>query len=238
MATLVTRPVRTRTDDIYFPAMSVIMLLVVVIGFAPTYFLRGAVFAKLPSLLVHLHGAAFSSWMILSIIQPFLIASRNVRLHRRLGYAGAILAACMVVLGIMVDTAAVRRGGVPSIFTTPQFILINDLGVTLFGVLVACAVWQRRNGPVHKRLMLIATIGLMPPASTRFGLLVHKPLIGPGVLFALLLSVIVYDIATRRKPYLATVLACLLTAAVFPISKALSYTPFMQQLAVRIQGHS
>ena len=67
--------------------------------------------------------------------------------------------------------------------------------------------------------MLIATIGLMPPASTRFGLLVHKPLIGPGVLFALLLSVIVFDIAVRRKPYAATLVACLLTAAVFPYRK-------------------
>ncbi len=237
MATLVARPVRARVDDVYFTTMSFLMLAIVVIGFAPTYFLKGAVFAPLPSLLVHIHGAAFSSWIILFIVQTALVSTRKIRLHRKLGYAGAVLAACMVVLGVLVDSAAVRRGGVPPIFTTPQFILINDLGVALFGALVGCAVWQRRNGPVHKRLMLIATIGIMPPAITRYAILVHKPLIAPAVLYALLLSVIVFDIATRKKPYAVTVVASLMTAALFPLSKALSLTPFMQHVAVWMQGH-
>ncbi len=240
MATLASRPVlaRKRTDDIYFTAMSLVMLAIVVIGFGPTYFYKGAVLAPLPSPLVHIHGAAFTCWILLFIVQNGLIASRNVRLHRRLGYAGAFLAACMVVLGVMVDTAAIQRGGVPSIFTTPQFILINDLGVALFGSLVAAAVWQRRNGPIHKRLMLIATIGIMPPAITRYATFVaHQPVIAPAVLYALLLSVIVFDLATRRRPYAVTILASLLTIAVFPLSRALSYTPFMQHLAARIQGH-
>jgi len=237
MATLVSRPVRTRTDDINFTTMSVVMLAIVVVGFAPTYFLKGAVFAHLPSLLVHIHGAAFSSWIILFIVQNLLIASRNVRLHRKLGYAGAVLAGCMVVLGVMADTAVIRRGGVTPTFTTPQFILINDLGVALFGALVACAVWQRRNGPIHKRLMLIATIAITPQAINRYAILVHKPLITPVVLYTLLLSVIIFDIATRKRPYAVTIIASLLTAAVFPVANALSLAPFMQRVAVWVQGH-
>jgi hypothetical protein len=240
MATLASRPIAAtrRTDDIYFTTMSVVMLGIVVVGFGPTYFYKGAVLAPLPSPLVHIHGAAFTCWIVLFIVQNLLVASHNVRLHRKLGYAGAVLAGCMVVLGVMVDNAAIRRDGVPSIFTTPQFILINDLGVALFGTLVACAVWQRRNSPVHKRLMLIATIGIMPPAITRYAVFVaHQPLIAPAVLYTLLLSVIAFDIATRRRPYAVTILAALATAAVFPLSKALSYTPFMQRLAAGIQGH-
>jgi len=240
VATLASRPViaKIRTDDIYFTAMSLVMLAIVIIGFGPTYFYRGVVLAPLPSPLVHIHGAAFTCWILLFIVQNLLVASRNVRLHRRLGYVGAVLAASMVVLGVLVDTAAIRRGGVPPIFTTPQFILINDLGVALFGSLVAAAVWQRRNGPIHKRLMLIATIGIMPPAITRYAVFVaHQPLIAPAVLYTLLLSVIAFDIATRKKPYAVTILASLATVAVFPLSKALSNTPFMQQLALRIQGH-
>ena len=237
MATLVARPARVRMEDIYFTTMSVLMLAVVVIGFAPTYFLKGAIFAPLPSLLVHIHGAAFSSWILLFIVQTALISTRNVRLHRKLGYAGAVLAASMVVLGVMVNSAAVRRGGVPPIFTTPQFILINDLGVALFGALVACAVWQRRNGPVHKRLMLIATISIMPPAINRYAILVHKPLIAPVGLLLLLLSVVVFDIWTRRRPYAVTVIVSILAYSVFPVAKALSQTRFMQHVAFWMQGH-
>ena len=178
MATLVATPVRTRTaDDIYFTTMSVIMLAVVVIGFAPTYFLRGAVFgaaAQHPRSYPRrgfqfMDGPLDRSDHSSSPPATFACIASSGTQARSSPHA-------WVVLGIMG-----RHGSrpplarVPSIFTTPQFILINDLGISLFGALVACAVWQRRNGPVHKRLMLIATIGLMPPASTRFGLLVHKP---------------------------------------------------------------
>lgn len=75
MATLVARPVKKRSDDIFFTTASVVMLMIVFVGFAPSYYLKGAIFAPLPSLLVHLHGAVFSSWIVLFVVQSSLISA-------------------------------------------------------------------------------------------------------------------------------------------------------------------
>jgi hypothetical protein len=81
MTTLVARTGAKRAEDVFFTGMSLLMLLIVLVGFAPSYFLRGAVFAHLPSVLVHLHGAVFSSWIILFVIQSSLVSAGNIRLH-------------------------------------------------------------------------------------------------------------------------------------------------------------
>lgn len=231
MATLVARSVRTRTDRVYFTAMAFLMLGIVVVGFAPSYFLAGVFRAPLPSTLIHIHGAVFSSWIILFVVQNVLIATRNVRIHRKLGWFGAAIATAMVILGIMATSDSLRRGATPSIFTPPQFVALNDVGILVFGIMVGLAVWQRRNGPIHKRLMLIATISIMPPALVRLSLHVHKPLLSPVVMLVLLLSVVVFDIATRRRPYLTTVIAGVISFGLFPLSAVLGHTTLFQHIA-------
>lgn len=231
MATLVARPVRTRTDDIYFTTMSFLLLGIVVVGFAPTYFLAGIIRAPLPSALIHIHGAVFSSWIILFVVQNILVSTRNVRLHRKLGWLGAAIAAAMVVLGIMATADSLHRGATPRIFTPPQFVALNDVGIVIFAAMVGLAVWQRRNGPIHKRLMLIATISIMPPAIVRFSLRVHKPFLGPAVLAALLLTVVIFDIVKRRRPYAVTIIAGVIAFAIFPMSQVLGHTALFQRIA-------
>ena len=76
---------KPRSDDIFFPAMSVLILAVVVFGFAQSYFLPGLVFAKLPNALVHIHGALFVSWIFLLVLQNFLVAVRKIKWHITLG---------------------------------------------------------------------------------------------------------------------------------------------------------
>src|ERR1700733_8679916 len=74
---------------------------VVFLGFGKSYLLAGLVRAPLPNLLVHIHGAVFTSWILLLIVQTCLAASGKLRWHRQLGILGFI-ASAMVVLGIMV----------------------------------------------------------------------------------------------------------------------------------------
>ncbi len=235
MATLVARPTRTRTDDIYFVSISIAMLITVVAGFSRTYFFRGMFLAPLPSILVHFHGAVFSTWIILFVVQTLLVANHNIRLHRKLGYAGAVLAALMVTLGITATIASVHAGRTPSIFTPPMFLVLNIYGVLLFGSLVAAAVILRNNRPIHKRLMLLATLNLLPPATTRFFVfIIHRPALNAPTLLAFTLSLIVFDLITRRKPYAATVIGSLLVLSVFPLANALGHVSFMQHFAAYV----
>jgi len=48
-----------RYDDLFFSAMALLILATVFVGFARTYYLAGVFQAPLPSLIIHLHGAAF-----------------------------------------------------------------------------------------------------------------------------------------------------------------------------------
>jgi hypothetical protein len=232
MANLIARPVRSRTDDIFFTIMSVVMLATVLFGFARTYFLAGMIRAPLPSILVHIHGAVFSSWILLFLIQTTLISVGNVRLHRKLGWVGAFLAAAMLVLGVLATCAAVRRGVTGAGFTLPLFFVLNNLEVILFAALVAWGIAVRYNRPIHKRLMLLATLALMGPAIGRWPLqfMHERPYLISVFFFIEGFSVLVFDLVTRRKPYWQTVVATLLIPALLPLGIGLSQAPPMQHL--------
>ena len=69
-----------RYDHLFFSGMSVLMLVTVFVGFAPTYYLAGVFHAPLPSMIIHLHGAVFSCWMLLLITQTSLVSTGRVNL--------------------------------------------------------------------------------------------------------------------------------------------------------------
>ncbi len=114
-----TRPAGTH-DRLFYGGMAVALGLAVLAGFAPTYYLRflhGGPTATLSggpfTRLVHIHGALFTTWMLFFIVQTALVASRRVAIHRRLGIAGAVLAAAMVAAGTSLAIATAARGSSP-----------------------------------------------------------------------------------------------------------------------------
>ncbi len=124
MATLVARPSNPakasfgvpgrRYDHYFFSTMAVVMLATVFVGFAHTYYLAGVFHAPLPSLIVHLHGAAFSCWILLLVAQTSFVSTGRVDIHRKLGIAGFLLACLMVILGVLAATDSLRRGTGPT----------------------------------------------------------------------------------------------------------------------------
>jgi hypothetical protein len=243
-------PTRKRADDIFFTTLSVIMLAIVFMGFASSYFLRGAAFSQLPSLLVHLHGAVFSSWIILFVVQSSLVSAGNIRLHRKLGIAGAVIAGMMVVLGVLTPFGTLRRGvQLPSIFTPTSFLIGNVLGILVFGGYVAIAVWKRNNRIVHKRLMLIANVMLMAPALSRmafpvmehprmtFPLMVHNPFLIGAIPIAMIVALFIFDLVTHKRPLVVTVIGGVVFWAVGPLSDFIISTQLSQHIASWAQHH-
>ena len=237
-------------DDIFFTTMSVIMLAIIFMGFASSYFLRGAVFSHLASPLVHLHGAVFSSWIILFVVQSSLVSAGNIRLHRKLGIAGAVIASLMVILGILTPIGTLRRGApLPSIFTPASFLIGNMLGILFFGAFVAVAVWKRNNRIVHKRLMLIANAMLMAPALSRmafpvmehpkmtFSLMTHYPFLIGAIPLAMIVALFIFDLVTQRRPLAVTVIGGFLFWAFDPVSDWIIKTQLSQHITLWAQHH-
>jgi hypothetical protein len=199
--------VRPRHDDIFFSGMAILILGIVFLGFARSYFLAGVFGAKLPGLLVHVHGAVFSAWILLLIAQTSLVSAGRVDLHRRLGVFGAALAAAMVVLGLLTGTQSLAKGFVPpgypfdpwTFYVNPFFNIVN------FCVLITAALRVRADGPAHKRLILIATIALLGPAIGRWPLaIVKSPFVIIGSMDLLVLMLAGFDLWSRRRIHPAT----------------------------------
>ncbi len=142
----------------------------VLAGFARSYYLRGFFFhVRAITPLVHAHGILMSAWIVLFVTQALLIARRRPDLHRRLGRAGAALAPLIVAFGSLTVAAAIQRRfpeAGPLRFGR-IFVEFDGLSLWVFGALVCAALVWRRRPDVHKRLMLTATVALLPPAVGR-----------------------------------------------------------------------
>ncbi len=152
--------------------------------------------------LLWVHAVAFSAWIGLYILQSALVAGRNVALHRMLGWTGAALGISMVPLGyaiaIMMARFHIHRlHESPADFEAWLFSPLYDM--TVFGVLVACAIFFRKRPDVHRRLMLLASLGLMTAPISRFPVLNNLILPGYLTMDALFLLVLVRDFAVDRK---------------------------------------
>lgn len=138
-------------------------------GFARSYYLRAFLPARHLTPLVHFHGILMTGWIVLFATQATLIRMGRVTLHRRLGVAGTALSAAIVTVGSLTVAAAIGRrfpGIGPARFAR-IFVEFDGLSLWLFGALVLAAVLWRARGDVHKRLMLCATVALLPPAVGR-----------------------------------------------------------------------
>jgi hypothetical protein len=214
---------RRSADHRFYAWASMAAFAVVFAGFAPTYYLKFLSATPALPVLLHLHGALMTSWFFVFFTQTYLIASHRVRLHRRLGVAGAVVAGLIVVVGATVDIRAVRLGHMPVPGPPPlQFMGFLLLALLVFAVLVGAALLLRRRPDYHKRMMLLSCFSLVGPGLFRIPLEWFPPALaflktgGPGGLFGLDLLLVYACIAgdtwRHRRLHPAFVFGALLIA--------------------------
>ncbi|HEX6998378.1 MAG TPA: hypothetical protein VF322_09545 [Gammaproteobacteria bacterium] len=219
------RAAAARRERTFFGSMAIACALIVLLGFSRTYYLNGwmpAPFALTP--LLHLHGAVFTGWMLLLLAQTALIAAHRVDLHRRLGIAGAALAAVMIVLGPAVAITRTAQGVIADHGAPPLvFLAVPLVGMAVFAVLVGAALYFRRRAPAaHKRLMLLATLEIAMAGTARLPVVESwGPLGFFGVTDLLVLALAAYDLASTRRLHPATLWGGLLFVASQPLRLAI-----------------
>ncbi len=120
--------------------------------------------------LLWLHAALFTGWVAFFILQSGLVRTRNVRIHRTLGWLGAGLAAAMTVVGTVTAIVMRRfhmRVEPPDVAGPSTTLIMSFFDIACFAVFVWLAVNWRRKPELHRRLMLIATISLTAAAFAR-----------------------------------------------------------------------
>lgn len=207
-------------ERVFFMGMTIAIVITVFAGFSRTFYLR-PYFQTQPLIpLLILHGTVFSSWVVLLVTQTTLVATKRTRTHMRLGIAGGVLAGLMIVIGTV--TAIVRaKGPSPVPGVNPLSFLTIPLGdMLVFAILVGSAFYFRRSAATHKRLMLLATIALLPAAVARLpiGFIENGgPLVFYGLSDLFILPCLAYDFVTRGRPHRATVLAGALIVISHPL---------------------
>jgi hypothetical protein len=187
--------------------MALLIFGTVFLGFAKTYFLAGIFRAPLPSWVIHVHGAAFTSWVLLLIVQTSLVSTGRTDIHRRLGMFAFGLACVMVVLGVMAGTDLLRRNGAAMGAGAKAFYAATLGDMVIFGTLVYFAFRERFNPAAHKRLILIATISLLEAAVNRwpFAIFHQSPLMIDVVAYSFLIFLVAYDLWSTHRVHRATI---------------------------------
>jgi uncharacterized membrane protein YozB (DUF420 family) len=149
--------------------MAIAAILTVIAGFGPSIINTAARKAPLTPL-AEMHAVATIGWLLLFLAQTTLVATRRIAAHRRLGVAASVLAVVLIVLGYTTCIAMARRGfdlsgdlDAEADPLGPQFLFpLSNLAE--FGTLLAAGYWYRHRAEIHKRLMLLATVGGLMPA--------------------------------------------------------------------------
>jgi hypothetical protein len=186
-------------DRRLYLAAAALFAVIVLVGFGRTYYFS-SVFdgPPLPSSLVHVHGALMTTWVALFGTQVWLVSSRRIRLHRRLGYAAIGLAVLMVATGVPVALRAAKYGSAtaPPGIAPLAFAIVPLFDLLMFVVFFGGAIYFRRQPMAHKPLMLLTAVNFFPPALARIHIAPLQAL-GPlwffGVPTALTVLAVVLD---------------------------------------------
>jgi hypothetical protein len=219
---------RAQNRSGFFFWMSLLILIILLVAFAPSFYLRVFSDESPMPLRLHLHGAVLTAWFVWLVLQTGLIRSGRTVTHKKLGIAGAVLAAAVVIAAPMATLGSLHkfraagmnwdsdmsewpRLGIEGM-SLEQFagMLVwgNFLSIALFAILVFGAITMRRQAETHKRLMLLASITIIGPALARIarwpGLGGEDGAFIPVVFLGLLLSVVAHDVIRTRRVYAVT----------------------------------
>lgn len=237
------RAVNRTVERVFFGGIAVLLCGIVVIGFTPTYFGAGVFRAPLPSRIVHFHGAVFSVWMVLYLVQTAFISARKVRWHRTFGTIAFCLPPIMVVLGVIAAVDALHRGVQIGPLDPAVSLAIPLIGIVSFAIVISASWATRRQPDAHKRLILLATMGLTEAAWGRFPWVkMGIPPAGGAVggLGILVLLLVVYDLVALRRVHRATMWAAPLTfvlsACAVPVGMTAAWHGFAAGLLRMVWG--
>ena len=236
---------RLSAERRFYSWMAVMMIVVVLIGFAPSFYLRGIVPSyprPNPSLppSVLLHGIVFTLWLLVFWAQTALLAAGRRDVHMRLGLFGMTLAVLIVPLMYLVAVWQVDRANQPPFTSALAWTAIPLAAIPSYALLIWLGWTRRREAQVHKRAMLgaalilvggpaIGRIPIAPPTMTG-----HMILQALGCL--LFLPLFWWDRKTLGRYHWATKLGFALAVVSAVVPDVLMTMPAWEKVAASLPG--
>jgi hypothetical protein len=218
-----------------FLLVAVLFPLVVLAGFGRTYYLKPFFAAPpIPSALVHLHGLLMTAWILLFMTQVWLVSSRRVKIHQRLGIGGALLGAVMIPVGLVTAVAAAKYGSASTPPDIPPlvFMVVPFADMVVFAILFGAAIYYRRRPADHKRLILLTILSFLPPAIGRLpGVGAAGPLAFFGIPALLAITILIIDTRNNGRLNKVFLYGAVLLIASYPLRLMLGGTAMWLRFA-------
>jgi hypothetical protein len=180
----------------FYIGVSVLMGIIAVTGFWPTYFgplVKGTI--EQPPI-IHLHALVFVGWLVLFLTQAVLAATGRVSWHIRLGRIAIGYGVLLIIVGLF--TGISRSAHRLSLGLPAEGLLFNAVAdMTVFSAFFAAAIVLRRKPQLHKRLMMVAATMLLVAATARMSFLPALEL-RQAVWFSPLALAMAHDFRSRR----------------------------------------
>lgn len=237
----------TRKTRRFYIGAGVFAILLAFAAFAPSLIDQSRRYAP-PDAWVLVHGATALTWLALFLTQAALVARGRVATHRRLGSAGVVIAAAVIVLAfyVVIDGAfrqsdlsgdvarLLLRPGAPPLTEAELIAGIWGPGGNLlsFTILVAAGLLFRHRPEVHKRFMVYALVPFAINSLLHLsGHLVGLVPVGQSVLqgfwliavLLLLTAVPIYDKVSKGRIHPASVWIPVMFVAWTLLSQAVIY---------------
>lgn len=187
-------------------------------GFYKSYIQPFPDYDKNINALVHLHAFIASVWILMLIVQPFLIFNKRLALHRKIGKLSYIIFPLLILSFIPQVLKIIRTENINNLF----FPLGDG---TLLVVFYSLAIYYRKTSSKHMRYMIATALVFLGPSIGRIGpiLLGWSELLTQNVqyaiIYSILISLILYDRKNNRKfqPYLVAIGAYIIHQIVYHI---------------------
>jgi hypothetical protein len=199
-----------RSRSRFYLIVSACILLIILFGFGPSFYLRPLYEMPSETPIVFVHGGFMTLWFFILVAQTSLVASGRADIHRKLGIAGVALACVAIVLNVVVSLQfGARLASSGNVGPAPGILWGNLATLSVFSTSIALAVLCRKRPNAHRHLMLLASISMTPQALSRFPL--WWPWLGGAInpltgVAALIIVLAVYDVVTERRIHPVTII--------------------------------
>lgn len=163
-----------KADRYFYTSAGAVFLLLMLIGFRAFYThgtgVAGRVIDPTIFAIVAVHGIAIACWFVLFFTQALLIATKNRKLHMTLGWSVLGLGPLIAVLGMLVAIRSVQHTPAEFHFfgiLYSRFLLVMLTEMAMFAVFVTAGVLARKRPKIHRPMMMLASLTILPGATGR-----------------------------------------------------------------------
>jgi len=219
----------------FYPLIAIVLVAFIVIGFSRTYYLRFLFDLPPMKAVLQLHGLVFTAWLAVFVAQTQLIAAHRVDLHMKFGIVAAFLSLAVVATSLAAMFVAAATPRVSQLgLTSPQASIVPLVATIQFAVLVTAGVALRHRASLHKRLMLLAMISVLSPATARLtGLLALREyllLVQMGVIAVFVTACLLYDWRKNRRVHPVFAIGGVVLVLLWPLRYAVARSEVWQPI--------